>query len=47
MRNKYDNIGTTCSVKDCDSIQFGEYDTCRVHTSHMKKRLKLLEFLDG
>jgi len=42
---KYDNIGTTCEVSGCQSIQFGEFETCRTHTAHMKVKMSLLEFL--
>lgn len=44
---KYNNIDTECSVTDCQKMQFGEFDTCRIHTSHMKQKIPLLEFLDA
>jgi len=43
----YNNLDTECRVTDCRKIQFGEFDTCRMHTSHMKAEMPLLDFLDG
>ena len=35
-----------CVVNDCIYWQFGEFETCRYHTDHMKAKTSLTEFME-